>query len=248
MFGCRWINQRSCGRNGSMRRKPSHCHWQALPIQARQSLTLKTSISMTFPAQTMSPTHRYSHVQWQIHESRFVFFWLNTLLFRQLFSGSSEVEEENDPDGVFGLRRRTGCQYHAVRCEPSWYAWIRVCCSLGYMLLVNYSVFFSKARSGPVGGRPWSDPAEGGVADVRYRYSLTTLTVPRRCLGLARRRVGRGGRWVKPLKLSKSSSFEDFAQQIIANNNHITTCDLIRPFIAYLDFLGVIHLYIIICR
>uniref|UniRef100_A0A8C1AP23 Enhancer of polycomb homolog n=1 Tax=Cyprinus carpio carpio TaxID=630221 RepID=A0A8C1AP23_CYPCA len=83
--------------------------------------------------------------------------------YSQMFSGSSEVEEENDPDGVFGFRRRTGCQYHA-------------------------------ARSGPVGGWPWSDPAEGEVADVRYRYSLTTLTVPRRCLGLARRRVGRGGR------------------------------------------------------
>uniref|UniRef100_A0A673ME32 Enhancer of polycomb homolog n=1 Tax=Sinocyclocheilus rhinocerous TaxID=307959 RepID=A0A673ME32_9TELE len=83
--------------------------------------------------------------------------------YSQMFSGSSEVEEENDPDGVFGFRRRTGCQYHAT-------------------------------RSGPVGGWPWSDPAEGGVADVRYRYSLTTLTVPRRCLGLARRRVGRGGR------------------------------------------------------
>uniref|UniRef100_A0A673K1K4 Enhancer of polycomb homolog n=1 Tax=Sinocyclocheilus rhinocerous TaxID=307959 RepID=A0A673K1K4_9TELE len=81
--------------------------------------------------------------------------------YSQMFSGSSEVEEENDPDGVFGFRRRTGCQYHAVR---------------------------------PVGGWPWSDSAEGGVADVRYRYSLTTLTVPRRCLGLARRRVGRGGR------------------------------------------------------
>uniref|UniRef100_A0A673K1L0 Enhancer of polycomb homolog n=1 Tax=Sinocyclocheilus rhinocerous TaxID=307959 RepID=A0A673K1L0_9TELE len=83
--------------------------------------------------------------------------------YSQMFSGSSEVEEENDPDGVFGFRRRTGCQYHA-------------------------------ACSGPVGGWPWSDSAEGGVADVRYRYSLTTLTVPRRCLGLARRRVGRGGR------------------------------------------------------
>uniref|UniRef100_A0A671LLA8 Enhancer of polycomb homolog n=1 Tax=Sinocyclocheilus anshuiensis TaxID=1608454 RepID=A0A671LLA8_9TELE len=83
--------------------------------------------------------------------------------YSQMFSGSSEAEEENDPDGVFGFRRRTGCQYHA-------------------------------ARSGPVGGWPWSDSAEGGVADVRYRYSLTTLTVPRRCLGLARRRVGRGGR------------------------------------------------------
>lgn len=83
--------------------------------------------------------------------------------FSQMLSGSSEAEEENDPDGVFAFRRRTGCQYHA-------------------------------ACSGTAGDWPWSDPAEGGLGDVRYRYSLTTLTVPRRCLGLARRRVSRGGR------------------------------------------------------
>lgn len=83
--------------------------------------------------------------------------------FSQMLSGSSEAEEENDPDGVFAFRRRTGCQYHA-------------------------------ARSGTAGDWPWSDPAEGGLGDVRYRYSLTTLTVPHRCLGLARRRVSRGGR------------------------------------------------------
>ncbi|XP_057189392.1 enhancer of polycomb homolog 1b isoform X2 [Triplophysa rosa] len=83
--------------------------------------------------------------------------------FSQIFSGSSEVEEENDPDGVFGFRRRTGCQYHAL-------------------------------CSGPAGDWPWCGPTKGGLGDVRYRYSLTTLTVPRRCLGLARRRVGRGGR------------------------------------------------------
>ena len=45
-----------------------------------------------------------------------------------------------------------------------------------------------------VGCWPWTDPSEGGVEDGRYRYSLATLTIPRRCLGLARRRMGRGGR------------------------------------------------------
>uniref|UniRef100_A0A3B4E4Q1 Enhancer of polycomb homolog n=1 Tax=Pygocentrus nattereri TaxID=42514 RepID=A0A3B4E4Q1_PYGNA len=83
--------------------------------------------------------------------------------YSQLFSGSSEAEEENDPDGVFAFRRRSGCHYHAV-------------------------------REGQAGSWHWSDPAEGGLGDVRYRYSLTTLTIPRRCIGLARRRVGRGGR------------------------------------------------------
>uniref|UniRef100_A0A146SQB1 Enhancer of polycomb homolog n=1 Tax=Fundulus heteroclitus TaxID=8078 RepID=A0A146SQB1_FUNHE len=83
--------------------------------------------------------------------------------FSQLHSGSSEAEEENDPDGAYAFRRKAGCQYLA-------------------------------ARPDLVGSWPWSGPSEGGLAEARFRYSLTTLTVPRRCLGVARRRVGRGGR------------------------------------------------------
>lgn len=33
----------------------------------------------------------------------------------QLHSGSSEAEEENDPDGAYAFRRKAGCQYYAVR-------------------------------------------------------------------------------------------------------------------------------------
>ncbi|XP_041697869.2 enhancer of polycomb homolog 1-like isoform X1 [Coregonus clupeaformis] len=44
------------------------------------------------------------------------------------------------------------------------------------------------------GSWPWVSPSEGGLGDTRYRYCLTTLTVPPRCLGMARRRLGRGGR------------------------------------------------------
>lgn len=32
----------------------------------------------------------------------------------QVLSGSSEAEEENDPDGPFAFRRKAGCQYYAV--------------------------------------------------------------------------------------------------------------------------------------
>ncbi|XP_077471536.1 enhancer of polycomb homolog 1b isoform X2 [Stigmatopora argus] len=81
----------------------------------------------------------------------------------QLHSGSSEAEEENDPDGAYAFRRKAGCQYYA-------------------------------AHQDRVGSWPWSPGWEGGLAHARYRYSLTTLTVPRRCQGLARRRLGRGGR------------------------------------------------------
>ncbi|XP_011615044.1 enhancer of polycomb homolog 1b isoform X2 [Takifugu rubripes] len=83
--------------------------------------------------------------------------------FSQLHSGSSEAEEENDPDGAYAFRRKSGCQYYAPRQDC-------------------------------VGGWPWCGPGEDGLAEARFRYSLTTLTVPRRCLGMARRRVGRGGR------------------------------------------------------
>ncbi|XP_036375345.1 enhancer of polycomb homolog 1-like isoform X3 [Megalops cyprinoides] len=95
--------------------------------------------------------------------------------FSQMLSGSSEAEEEGDPDGPFAFRRKAGCQYYASRLDQS-------------------------------GGWPWCGPSEGGLGDVRYRYCLTTLTVPRRCVGLARRRVGRGGRVLLDRAYSDSDS------------------------------------------
>ncbi|KAK6299981.1 enhancer of polycomb homolog 1 isoform X1 [Coregonus clupeaformis] len=83
--------------------------------------------------------------------------------FSQIHSGSSEAEEENDPDGCFVFRRKAGCQYYASRLDQS-------------------------------GNWPWVSPSEGGLGDPRFRYCLTSLTVPRRCVGLSRRRTGRGGR------------------------------------------------------
>ncbi|KAM6153430.1 enhancer of polycomb homolog 1 isoform 4-T4 [Erethizon dorsatum] len=81
----------------------------------------------------------------------------------QVLSGSSEAEEENDPDGPFAFRRKAGCQYYAPHLDQT-------------------------------GNWPWTSPKDGGLGDVRYRYCLTTLTVPQRCIGFARKRVGRGGR------------------------------------------------------
>ncbi|XP_051958162.1 enhancer of polycomb homolog 1-like isoform X2 [Xyrauchen texanus] len=83
--------------------------------------------------------------------------------FSQIHSGSSEAEEDNEPDGSFAFRRKAGCVYHAARLDQS-------------------------------GNWPWCGETEGGSCDPQFRYSLTTLTVPRRCVGLARRRMGRGGR------------------------------------------------------
>ncbi|KAM8934656.1 enhancer of polycomb homolog 2 isoform 2-T2 [Pelodytes ibericus] len=41
---------------------------------------------------------------------------------------------------------------------------------------------------------PVENPELSALARLRYRHCLTTLTVPRRCIGFARRRLGRGGR------------------------------------------------------
>ncbi|KAL6475482.1 hypothetical protein MHYP_G00165220 [Metynnis hypsauchen] len=83
--------------------------------------------------------------------------------FSQMHSGSSEAEEENDPDGQFAFRRKAGCVYHAARLDQR-------------------------------GSWPWCSEAEGGSCNPQFRYSLTSLPLPHRCLGLTRRRVGRGGR------------------------------------------------------
>lgn len=46
-----------------------------------------------------------------------------------------------------------------------------------------------------LGNYPWCSPEEGGAGERKYRYCLTTLTVPKpHCIGFARRRIGRGGR------------------------------------------------------
>ncbi|XP_062981530.1 enhancer of polycomb homolog 1 isoform X1 [Elgaria multicarinata webbii] len=93
----------------------------------------------------------------------------------QVLSGSSEAEEENDPDGPFAFRRKAGCQYYAPHLDQT-------------------------------GDWPWSSPKGGTLGDERYRYCLTTLTVPQRCIGFSRRRVGRGGRVLLDRAYSENNS------------------------------------------
>ncbi|XP_034951560.1 enhancer of polycomb homolog 1 [Chelonus insularis] len=49
--------------------------------------------------------------------------------------------------------------------------------------------------SGGLGNWPWYSKDEGGTADKKYRFALTSISKPTpRCIGYARRRIGRGGR------------------------------------------------------
>ncbi|XP_014666102.1 PREDICTED: enhancer of polycomb homolog 1-like [Priapulus caudatus] len=44
------------------------------------------------------------------------------------------------------------------------------------------------------GNWPWFSQEDGGLGDKRYRYTCASLRYPSRCIGMSRRRVGRGGR------------------------------------------------------
>ncbi|XP_044149067.1 enhancer of polycomb homolog 1 isoform X2 [Bufo gargarizans] len=124
----------------------------------------------------------------------------------QVMSGSSEAEEENDPDGPFSFRRKAGCQYYAPHLDQT-------------------------------GNWPWCSPEQGGLGDIRYRYCLTTLTVPRKCIGFARRRVGRGGRVLidrahsdynsafRQLDVDMLSSPEHTSINLFANTSETNTSD-----------------------
>ncbi|KAH8321395.1 hypothetical protein KR074_003760 [Drosophila pseudoananassae] len=63
---------------------------------------------------------------------------------------------------------------------------------------------------------PWESPDEempsGACPDTKYRYTLTSINNPRpRCIGFARRRMGRGGRVILD---RATTNFDDFWSQL----------------------------------
>lgn len=66
-----------------------------------------------------------------------------------------------------------------------------------FCLFVFFPFIFPQCRPDESGSWPWVSPSDGGLGDPRFRYCLTSLNIPRRCIGLSRRRVARGGRWVQ---------------------------------------------------
>lgn len=62
------------------------------------------------------------------------------------------------------------------------------------MTIVNVHDFFYLQPLQNPGNWPWYSKEENGLADKRYRFTLTSIGNPRRCIGFARRRMGRGGR------------------------------------------------------
>ncbi|XP_046481663.1 enhancer of polycomb homolog 1 isoform X1 [Neodiprion pinetum] len=82
----------------------------------------------------------------------------------QLSLPSDRDEEDTIDEGQFAFRRNKNCTYLSP-------------------------------IPGGFGNWPWCERSEGGSADKRYRFAPTSISRPTHlCVGLARRRVGRGGR------------------------------------------------------
>jgi len=45
-----------------------------------------------------------------------------------------------------------------------------------------------------MGNWPWTHPVEGGSGASQYSFSWTSISKQCKCIGFARRRIGRGGR------------------------------------------------------
>ncbi|XP_015112813.1 enhancer of polycomb homolog 1 [Diachasma alloeum] len=82
----------------------------------------------------------------------------------QMSMSSDRDEDDNTEDGLFAFRRN------------------------------RYSTYLPPVSNG-FGNWPWCEKTEGGAANKKYRFALTSISKPSpRCIGLARRRLGRGGR------------------------------------------------------
>lgn len=84
-------------------------------------------------------------------------------------SVTSPDDLEDDELSAFTFKRKKNCHYLAPKLDEH-----------GFEM---------------AGGWPWESTADGGLAESKYRYSLASLSTPKpRCVGMIRRRVGRGGR------------------------------------------------------
>ena len=58
----------------------------------------------------------------------------------------------------------------------------------------NTYFYFIQPRYDSIGNWPWEHPVEGGTGSSQYSFAKTSISKECRCIGFARRRMGRGGR------------------------------------------------------
>lgn len=124
--------------------------------------------------------------------------------------GASESEDE----GIYPFRRNRNCNYYKVSTD-----------AVHFHESVTNQSFTFQPYIDSFGNWPWESQENSEICDSKYRYALTSICHPRyvnpfdpqssfdlhmiifrpRCIGFARRRVGRGGR----ILLDRASSSYD---------------------------------------
>ncbi|KAJ8307466.1 hypothetical protein KUTeg_015550 [Tegillarca granosa] len=94
-----------------------------------------------------------------------------------------------------------------------------------------------------LGNWSWNGSDDGGTGDKKFRYNLLSLSQPHRCLGFARRRIGRGGRQV-PISLCllkcwvlidrASTPWDEELSHIDLSSNRGTYSGVIGDYITYI--------------
>lgn len=97
---------------------------------------------------------------------------------------AASEDDEDAPDGPYTFKRKGGCYYLPPRTGP--------------------------------GNWPWYPPEEGGMGQNKYKYCVAYLSagpVVRRCIGLTRRRIGRGGRII----LDRAHSPDEYVSECVTD-------------------------------
>lgn len=115
-----------------------------------------------------------------------------------------DIDKGNEgPDGKYTFRRKKGVIYHAVSsiyvhyyCYYLWKYWHLCFTSMlsQSTIFIRSICFFYQPRYDSIGNWPWEHPVEGGTGVSQYSFAKTSISKECRCIGFARRRLGRGGR------------------------------------------------------
>uniref|UniRef100_A0A182T9K0 Enhancer of polycomb-like protein n=1 Tax=Anopheles maculatus TaxID=74869 RepID=A0A182T9K0_9DIPT len=95
---------------------------------------------------------------------------------------------------------------------------------------------YHRPRADGYGNWPWTSREENGSADPRYRFTLTSLRYPRpRCIGFARRRLGRGGRVIIDRIATDFDELWSRLDYTIVESDTIASLNVAEPMLARED-------------
>lgn len=85
------------------------------------------------------------------------------------FNGNNAHGSESEDEGVYSFKRNRNCNYHKVKNH---------CCNQFWRFNANFQFSLQPVSDG-FGNWPWVGKDENGKADKKYRFTLTSIRVPR---------------------------------------------------------------------